>query len=229
MNDEDDFLDNQNIDEEIDLDEIFSKAEIENNEMSFPKIKDVCLANPFYKRLDFDDEDYNFLNICYDCTDFQTVNSVLNRHSARRKYQFSYTLLMAIICNPHISEKQKCYMIEKLINLGTDINHRNIFGETALYLAVLSHQKLVVDCLLKNGANPNISGIHSISPLMIACYFANSYIASLLIHYGADINAKSTFTNWKVMDFAMIPENPDFELMMRSLGAKGGIGYNLLT
>lgn len=120
-------------------------------------------------------------------------------------------------------------MIEKLINLGTNINHRNIFGETALYLAVLSHQNLVVDCLLKNGANPNISGIHNITPLMIACYFANSYIASLLIHYGADINAKSTFTNWKVMDFAMISENPDFEFMMRSLGAKGGTGYNLLT
>lgn len=229
MNENDDFFNNPNIDEEIDLDEVFSQAEIENNKMSFKKIKDICLMHPFYKRRDFDTENYNFLNICYDCSDFQTINAMLNRHSARKKYQFSYTLLMAITCNPHISEKQKCYMIEKLVNLGTEINHSNIFGETALYLAVLSHQNLVVECLLKNGANPNISGIHSISPLMIACYFADFYIASLLIHYGADINAKSIFTNWKVLDFAMYSENPDFESMIRDLGAKGGIGYNLLT
>ena len=126
MNESDDFLNNPNIDEEIDLDEVFSKEEIDNNKMSFQKIKDICLMHPFYKRRDFDTENYNFLNICYDCSDCQTINAMLNRHSARKKYQFSYTLLMAIICNPHISEKQKCYMIKKLVNLGTEINHSNI-------------------------------------------------------------------------------------------------------
>lgn len=136
---------------------------------------------------------------------------------------------MAIICNPHIEEKHKCYMIDKLVKLGTEINHSNIFGETALYLAVLSHQKFVVECLLRNGANPNIDGIYTISPLMIACYFADFYIASLLTHYGADVNAESTFTNWQVLDFAMLSENADFEQMIRNLGAKGGTGYNLLS
>lgn len=101
-------------------------------------------------------------------------------------------------------------------------NHCNIFGETALYLAVLSHQKFVVECLLRNGANPNIDGIYAISPLMIACYFADFYIASLLIHYGADVNAESTFSNWQVLDFAMLGENADFEQTIRNLGAKGG-------
>ena len=56
---------------------------------------------------------------------------------------------MAIVSNPHIEEKHKCYMIDKLVKLGTEINHSNIFGETALYLAVLSHQKFVVECLLE--------------------------------------------------------------------------------
>lgn len=136
---------------------------------------------------------------------------------------------MAIICNPHIEEKHKCHMIDKLVKLGTEINHANIFGETALYLAILSHQKFVVECLLRNGANPNIDSIYAISLLMIACYFADFYIVSLLIHYGADLNTESSFTNWKVLDFAMLSENPDFESMLRELGAKGGIGYDLLT
>lgn len=136
---------------------------------------------------------------------------------------------MAIICNPHIEEKHKCHMIDKLVKLGTEINHSNIFGETALYLAILSHQKFVVECLLRNGANPNIDSIYAISPLMIACYFADFYVVSLLIHYGADLNTESSFTNWKVLDFAMLSENPDFEPMLRELGAKGGIGYDLLT
>ena len=120
-------------------------------------------------------------------------------------------------------------MRDKLVKLGTEINHCNIFGETALYLAVLSHQKFVVECLLRNGANPNIDGIYAISPLMIACYFADFYIASLLIHYGADVNAESTFSNWQVLDFAMLGENADFEQTIRNLGAKGGTGYNLLS
>lgn len=181
------------IDEDIDFDEEFSELEIKKSQYSFQQIKDICLTNPLYQRRQFKSNDADILNICYDCRDFQIINTMLNKRVARRKYQFSYTLLMAIVCNPHISEKQKCYMIEKLVNLGTEINHANIFGETALYFAVLSHQKFVVECLLKNGANPNIEGNFSISPLMIACYFADFYIASLLIHYGADLNSESSF------------------------------------
>lgn len=229
MNEDDDFLENLNIDEEIDFNEEFTTFQIKENKYTIQKIRDICLANPLHQRRQFKSNDANILNICYDCRDFQIINTMLNKRVARRKYQFSYTLLMAIVCNPHISEKQKCYMIEKLVNLGTEINHANIFGETALYFAVLSHQKFVVECLLKNGANPNIEGNFSISPLMIACYFADFYIASLLIHYGADLNTESSFQNWKVLDFAMLSDNPDFESMLRDLGAKGGIGYDLLA
>lgn len=56
---------------------------------------------------------------------------------------------MAIVSNPHIEEKHKCYMIDKLVKLGTEINHSNIFGETALYLAVLSHQNLLLNAYLE--------------------------------------------------------------------------------
>lgn len=229
MNEDDDFLENLNIDEEIDFDEEFTTFQTKENKYTFQKIRNICLANPLYQRRQFKSDDANILNICYDCKDFQIINALLTRRLARRKYQFSYTLIMAIICNPHIEEKHKCYMIDKLVKLGTEINHSNIFGETALYLAILSHQKFVVECLLRNGANPNIDSIYAISPLMIACYFADFYIASLLIHYGADINAESTFTNWQVLDFAMLGENADFEQMIRDLGAKGGNGYDLLT
>lgn len=217
------------IDEDIDFDEEFSELEIKKSQYSFQQIKDIYLTNPLYKRRYFRDDNENILNICYNCKNFQAINALLTRHSARRKYQFSYTLIMAIICNPHIEEKHKCHMIDKLVKLGTEINHANIFGETALYLAILSHQKFVVECLLRNGANPNIDSIYAISLLMIACYFADFYIVSLLIHYGADLNTESSFTNWKVLDFAMLSENPDFESMLRELGAKGGIGYDLLT
>ena len=217
------------MDEDINFDEEFSELEIKKSQYSFQQIKDIYLTNPLYKRRYFRDDNENILNICYNCKNFQAINALLTRRSARRKYQFSYTLIMAIICNPHIEEKHKCHMIDKLVKLGTEINHANIFGETALYFAVLSHQKFVVECLLKNGANPNIEGNFSISPLMIACYFADFYIVSLLIHYGADLNTESSFTNWKVLDFAMLSENPDFESMLRDLGAKGGIGYDLLT
>ena len=163
------------------------------------------------------------------CKNFQAINALLTRRSARRKYQFSYTLLMAIVSNPHIEEKHKCYMIDKLVKLGTEINHCNTFGETTLYLAVLSHQKFVVECLLRNGA---IQILIVFTPLVLWWLLAILPIFILyhfLIHYGADLNTESSFTNWKVLDFAMLSENPDFEPMLRELGAKGGIGYDLLT
>ena len=117
------------IDEDIDFDEEFSELEIKKSQYSFQQIKDICLTNPLYKRRYFRDDNENILNICYNCKNFQAINALLTRRSARRKYQFSYTLIMAIICNPHIEEKHKCHMIDKLVKLGTEINHANIFGD----------------------------------------------------------------------------------------------------
>lgn len=98
MNEDEEFI----IDEDIDFDEEFSELEIKKNQYSFQQIKDICLTNPLYKRRYFRDDSENILNICYNCQNFQAINALLTRRSARRKYQFSYTLLMAIVSNPHI-------------------------------------------------------------------------------------------------------------------------------
>ena len=86
MNEDDDFLENLNIDEEIDFDEEFTTFQTKENKYTFQKIRDICLANPLYQRRQFKSDDANILNICYDCKDFQIINAMLNKRIARRKY-----------------------------------------------------------------------------------------------------------------------------------------------
>lgn len=44
MNEDDDFLENLNIDEEIDFNEEFTTFQIKENKYTFQKIRDICLA-----------------------------------------------------------------------------------------------------------------------------------------------------------------------------------------
>jgi ankyrin repeat protein len=57
---------------------------------------------------------------------------------------------------------------------------------------VSSGNEAIVTLLLENGANPNIPGDHNETPLhdAVACYRAA--IASLLVSYGADVNARNS-------------------------------------
>ena len=54
--------------------------------------------------------------------------------------------------------------------------------------------------LLENQANPNIGNEFNVTPLMIAGYNDMIYLSSLLIYYGADINAKTKINNLSIKD-----------------------------
>eukprot|EP01132_Coremiostelium_polycephalum_P011133 gene11133-13633_t len=74
---------------------------------------------------------------------------------------------------------------KKLIN-ESDANRR-----TALYFATYNNNKAIVDLLLENGADPNISDFDGYTPLMNAIKVGNTDIAKKLINSGSDIDAVS--------------------------------------
>ncbi len=60
-------------------------------------------------------------------------------------------------------------IIESLISAGVNnVNHKNIFGETALIFAVASEKYPIVGVLLKAGADPNIKNNKGKTALDIA-------------------------------------------------------------
>ena len=62
--------------------------------------------------------------------------------------------------------------LKHLLKLGSDINIRNRFGETALHEAVKHQRLLNVRFLLKRGANPSLKNKKGVSPRDLASKIA---------------------------------------------------------
>lgn len=65
------------------------------------------------------------------------------------------------------------------------VNIKNSFGNTALHLAVLKKQDLLVDLLVIAGANVNDSNIFGITPMHYACSLGDVTMVHTLLKYGA--------------------------------------------
>jgi uncharacterized protein len=77
-----------------------------------------------------------------------------------------------------------------LIEAKADVNTKNK-GSTALVIASEKPAPEIAELLLKNRADPNVrTGQMSETPLMRAAYRADESMVSLLIAYGADVNAR---------------------------------------
>ena len=82
--------------------------------------------------------------------------------------------------------------VEKLVELGADVNARNDQGMTALISATRWRgNEEVVDKLIELGADVNAKDIKGDTALMKAAYYNRNKIIEKLIEAGADINAKN--------------------------------------
>lgn len=59
------------------------------------------------------------------------------------------------------------------------------------------YSNLLVECLLKNNANPNLQSDLGFTALMSSCMYSNNYsnneTIKLLLNYGADVNMKNIY------------------------------------
>ncbi|EFX63776.1 hypothetical protein DAPPUDRAFT_66792, partial [Daphnia pulex] len=77
-------------------------------------------------------------------------------------------------------------LVEVLLNAGADTNQTNCNGETALHLAAATHtlslnRLLIVDLLIKNGANPNVIDNRGRTVLYNALFNMAEDVAKLLL------------------------------------------------
>ncbi|XP_062585885.1 uncharacterized protein LOC134247559 [Saccostrea cucullata] len=97
-------------------------------------------------------------------------------------------------------------IIGELVKLGADLSKVMTNGWSALILAALNEEgglkevgiktetseverrNATIICLLKNGADINLSNNHKVSPLYVACQNGHDSTVQLLLNNGADIN-----------------------------------------
>lgn len=141
-----------------------------------------------------------------DCIDFDAlVTAVHHGHLDVVNY------LLSIGADPHYEVKHTAYdrstpliiaamtehanpaILQQLINVGADMNHKCGSGLSALHVVVECNDILFVRLLLQNGADPNLKNKNGSTPLFIAAASHNSDMIELLIQYGARINEQNSF------------------------------------
>lgn len=167
------------------------------------------------------------------------VNAIGGRTSNRT--------MMTVACNygrydeklwktPELRQQKICEMLEVLIDSGADINAKDQFGYTALFLVtnnpyfrhpasvatVKEHKKLVA-MLLTKGADVNTKYENGNTPLHNAVGVSfqsdNLEVVELLIQSGADVNAKNS-KGETPLKWAIEGKKKEIIQLLRQHGAK---------
>lgn len=80
-------------------------------------------------------------------TDFTELLKIIDRTTMKYKHLDGYTPLMMIVVNPNITNFEKTVVIDRLIEMGCDVNRPNDFGETALMMAVKRNNRKMMEYL----------------------------------------------------------------------------------
>lgn len=137
-------------------------------------------------------------------TDFTKLVKIIDRTTMKYKHLDGYTPLMMIVVNPNITNFEKTVVIDRLIEMGCDVNRPNDFGETALMMAVKRNNRKMMEYLLENGASPNISDNLGVTPLMIATFNSQLYNMAVLRFFNAQLGATCSSYEFDVFDIAEI-------------------------
>ncbi|KAH9502195.1 hypothetical protein Btru_070357 [Bulinus truncatus] len=106
-----------------------------------------------------------------------------------------YTNLEELYCIT--LDVKKWYFVES----GVDINSRDIYGITPLYMAVRKKNKEIVKFLLSRGADVNITTHLSNSTLIMAAKLESLELVEILLEAGADVSLRNKF-GWSALHFA---------------------------
>lgn len=82
--------------------------------------------------------------------------------------------------------------VTDMLRRGVPINSRDKHGYTALYWAVFSNHKDIVDELLQNGADVNVQNSYNWTPLHAAAHNSNTDMMKVLLRHGADPDIRNT-------------------------------------
>lgn len=110
-----------------------------------------------------------------------------------------------------------------LIEAGADVNKKAKGGKTALWVTCDAYEPKPIDklveLLLVNGAEPNISKKGDDGPLHYACMYGKNKAAIMLIEHGADVNAKGGYNRTPLIYTATNGKSPELVKVLLENGA----------
>ena len=80
--------------------------------------------------------------------------------------------------------------VKQHLAAGADVNAKDDWGKTPLYVAALGGHKEIAELLIAKGADVNAKGDGGVTTLQLAASRGHKELAELLIAEGAEINAK---------------------------------------
>lgn len=91
--------------------------------------------------------------------------------------------------------ERQCETILKR-NVDMDLNIRDMYGRSPLYIASKYGHVNICKMLLDRGANVHLRDTNTFTPLHSASKFNKADVCALLLKYGASINEKATSGGW---------------------------------
>jgi hypothetical protein len=109
-------------------------------------------------------------------------------------------------------------VIRFLVENNADINAKNRFHSTPLYLAVDRKHPEVAKYLIDQGADANLRGYGRRTPLHVALEKKEHELAMMLIANGADIHAR-TYWGWSTLHYALYYHDTEIAKTLIRAGA----------
>ena len=150
-------------------------------------------------------------------SDFTKLLKMIDRTSMKYEHLDDYTPLHMIVANPCIANVEKTVVIDRMLEMGCNINQTSARGETALFLAVKRNNRKMIEFLLKKGANPNISNDLGITPMMVATFNSQLYNMAILKFFNSQMGATCTSYKFDVFDIAEITKISNTIEVLRDL------------
>lgn len=150
-------------------------------------------------------------------SDFTKLLKMIDRTSMKYEHLDDYTPLHMIVANPCIANVEKTVVIDRMLEMGCNINQTSAKGETALFLAVKRNNRKMIEYLLRKGANPNIPNDLGITPMMVATFNSQLYNMAILKYFNAQMGATCTSYKFDVFDIAEITKISNTIEVLRDL------------
>ncbi|MDG3497417.1 MULTISPECIES: ankyrin repeat domain-containing protein [Pseudanabaena] len=140
-------------------------------------------------------------------------NADINGRDPFERNYYYLTPLMAAVEEHHIE------MIKLFLSKGAKVNDAPDEGVAALDIAIEKNHADVVKILLQAGADPNHYAVGA-TPIYSAASTGYTAIVSLLIEYGADINAKAYGSRKTPLEIATLNKHLAVVKLLKQAGAK---------
>ncbi|TYQ30089.1 hypothetical protein PseudUWO310_10520 [Pseudanabaena sp. UWO310] len=140
-------------------------------------------------------------------------NADINGRDPFERNDYYLTPLMAAVREHHIE------MINLFLAKGAEVNASPDEGVASLDIAIEKNHADVVKILLQAGANPNHYAMGA-TPIYSAARKGYTAIVSLLIEYGADINAKAYGSRDTPLEIATLNKHLAVVKLLKQAGAK---------